>query len=210
MTFHDVRFPAKLSFGAVGGPERKAEIVELANGHEERTTPWSQSRRRYDAGTGLRSLDDVAEMIAFFEARDGEIHAFRWKDWADFKSCAPSAQCNAEDQQIGVGDEATTQFQLVKHYGDAARGFDRIIRKPVLGTVRVSVSGEPAQEGIDWQVDVTTGIITFAAPPIEEAIITAGFEFDVPVRFDTNQIVTSVSNFQAGEIPSVPVIEVRQ
>lgn len=209
MTFHDVRFPANLSFGAIGGPERRSEIVELANGHEERNTPWSQSRRRFDAGTGLRSLDDVAAMVAFFEAREGQIYGFRWKDWGDYKSCVPSESISAEDQTIGTGDDRECAFQLVKHYGDAASGFARVIRKPVLGTVQVALSGEPVREGVDWTIDPATGVVTFVSAPDEGAIVTAGFEFDVPVRFDTDRIVTSVSSFQAGEIPSVPVIEVR-
>ena len=91
MNFHDVRFPAALSVGSSGGPERRTEIVTLSNGFEERNTPWAHSRRRYDAGLGVRSLDDLAEVVAFFEARHGQLHGFRWKDWADHKSCAPSA-----------------------------------------------------------------------------------------------------------------------
>src|SRR5690606_1146171 len=102
--FHEVRFPADLSFGSVGGPERRTEIVTLANGYEERNSPWAQSRRRYDAGLGLRSLDDVAELVHFFEARAGQLHGFRWKDWADYRSGLPSAPVAKGDQQIGLGD----------------------------------------------------------------------------------------------------------
>lgn len=209
MSFHEIRFPAKLSFGAMGGPERRAEIVELASGHEARNSPWSQSRRRYDAGTGLRSLDDVAAMIAFFEARAGQLHGFRWKDWGDYKSCAPSQEIGPQDQQIGLGDGAQREFRLCKQYGDAASGFVRRIAKPVRGTVCVALSGQALREGVEWSLDETRGLVRFKTAPAAGAILTAGFEFDVPVRFDTDRIVTSVSNFQAGEIPSVPVIEVR-
>lgn len=205
MAFHETRFPASLSRGSVGGPERRTEIVELANGFEERNTPWAQSRRRYDAGMGLRSLDDVADMISFFEEREGQLHGFRWKDWADYKSCKPSAEVDAQDQLIGQGDEHLTSFQLIKSYG----GYERVITKPVSGTVRVAIDGVHRQEGLDWTVDLTTGVVTFVHPPEPQSRITAGFEFDVPVRFDTPQIVTSVTNFQAGEVPDVPVIEVR-
>jgi len=90
MAFHDVRFPTNLSLGSLGGPERRTEIVTFANGHEERNTPWAQSRRRYDAGLGLRSLEDLETVIAFFEARQGMLHAFRWKDWVDFRSARAS------------------------------------------------------------------------------------------------------------------------
>ena len=114
MAFHEVRFPASLSLGAVGGPERRTQIVSLASGHEERNTPWAHSRRRYDAGLGLRTLDDIETVIAFFEARQGQLHGFRWKDWADFKSGAASKPVSHLDQVIGVGDGVTTTFQLVK------------------------------------------------------------------------------------------------
>lgn len=205
MAFHETRFPANLSFGSVGGPERRTDIVELANGFEERNTPWSQSRRRYDAGVGLRSLDDVAAMVAFFEDREGQLHGFRWKDWSDFKSCVPSKTPSAEDQLIAHGDGVSVTFQLIKHYG----GQKRVITKPVRGSVQIAVDAVPQQESIDWSVDLALGLVTLARAPLEGARITAGFEFDVPVRFDTDAIRSSVSSFQAGEVPSVPVVEVR-
>ncbi len=206
MVFHDVRFPTSLSFGALGGPERRTEIVALANGHEERNAPWSQSRRRYDAGLGLRSLDDLHDLLAFFEARLGQLHAFRWKDHADWKSCAPSATPEPTDQLLGLGDGARRAFQLRKAYGSGPATHWRGIAKPVGGTVRVAVNGA---EVSDWTLDATTGVVTLATPPVQGAAVTAGFEFDVPVRFDTDAIRVQVSTFQAGEVPSVPLIEVR-
>lgn len=209
MAFHEVRFPANLSFGSVGGPERRTEIVTLANGFEERNTPWAQSRRRYDAGLGLRSLDDVAALLEFFEARRGQLHAFRWKDWADFKSCKPSGTVSALDQGIGQGDGERTEFALAKTYDPFGTPFARPILKPVVGTVVVALSGDPAVEGVDWVLDTAAGVVRFALPPDLGVVVTAGFEFDVPVRFDTDRIAVSVASFQAGEVPSVPVVEVR-
>jgi uncharacterized protein (TIGR02217 family) len=209
MSFHDIRFPASLSLGAVGGPERRAEIVTLASGHEERNAPWAHSRRRYDAGMGLRSLDDVATLVAFFEAREGQLHAFRWKDWSDFKSCPPSGEVSGEDQVIGAGDEVTSSFQLIKSYASGQNAYLRPIRKPVAGTVQITLSGEPQAEGVDYTLDTATGIVTFSHPPDIQAVVRAGFEFDVPVRFATDAIRTSVASFNAGEVPDVPVIEVR-
>lgn len=209
MAFHEVRFPANLSFGATGGPERRTEVVTLSSGHEERNSPWSHSRRHYDAGVGLRSLDDLEVVVAFFEARAGRLHGFRWKDWADFKSSKPSGQILGIDQLLGVGDEAQTEFPLVKHYGSGTASHTRPITKPVLGTVAVTVGTESVQETIDFEVSYETGVISFHHPPDTGAEVRAGFEFDVPVRFDTDQIITTVSSFQAGEVPSVPVVEVR-
>ncbi len=205
MAFHDVRFPADLSFGALGGPERRAEIVTLANGFEERNTPWAHSRRRYDAGLGLRSLDDVAEVIAFFEARRGQLHAFRWKDWLDYRSGAPSVDVTPLDQPIGVGDGVETVFALGKTYTSGAESYLRPVQKPVGGSVVVAVGGDAAVV----QVNATTGEVTFDVAPDPGAQITAGFEFDVPVRFDTDRLQTSAATFHAGQVPSVPVVEVR-
>jgi uncharacterized protein (TIGR02217 family) len=209
MAFHDIRFPAGLSFGSIGGPERRTEIVTLSNGFEERNTPWAHSRRRYDAGLGLRSLDDVETVIAFFEARSGQLHGFRWKDWSDFKSCAPSGTPGPEDQVIGTGNGSDRVFQLQKLYRSGQQAYARPIRKPVLGTVSVALEGDGKVEGIEFTVDPSTGEVTFTLPPEAGARITAGFEFDVPVRFDTDQIQTSVASFEAGEVPKVPVVEVR-
>ncbi|WBU61811.1 DUF2460 domain-containing protein [Paracoccus albus] len=207
--FHEIRFPANLSFGSVGGPERRTEIVTLTNGFEERSTPWAHSRRHYDAGLGLRSLDDIDALIAFFEGRGGQMHGFRWKDWADYKSCSPSAQPHCADQLIGHGDSRATSFRLCKRYASGPGSYLRPILKPVEGTVRVAVGGDEMREGAGFAVDTATGVVTLTEPAGEGAPVTAGFEFDVPVRFDTDRIAVSVASFQAGEVPQVPVIEVR-
>ena len=209
MAFHDIRFPASLSFGSLGGPERRTEIVTLTNGYEERNTPWEHSRRRYDAGLGMRSLDDLGALIAFFEARRGQLHGFRWKDWADYKSCAASRGVGFNDQVIGVGDGQRAVFALQKTYASGAETYVRPICKPVAGTVLVGLAGDPKIETIEYDLDTTTGDITFAVAPAQGVRVTAGFECDVPVRFETDRIQTSVESFAAGEVPSVPVIEVR-
>ncbi|MDU8911065.1 DUF2460 domain-containing protein [Aestuariicoccus sp. MJ-SS9] len=209
MSFHEVRFPANLSFGSVGGPERRTDVVTLSSGFEERNTPWAHSRRRFDAGLGLRSLDDIEALIAFFEARGGQLYGFRWKDWSDYKSCRPSQSVGYGDQVIARGDGATRSFQLIKTYRSGAHGYARPITKPVAGTVLTAVQDVERREGVHFEVDVTTGVVTFEEPPLQGVEISAGFEFDVPVRFDTGRIQTSVASFQAGDAPDVPVVEVR-
>lgn len=206
--FHDIRFPANLSFGSIGGPERRTEIVTLANGFEERNTPWAHSRRHYDAGMGLRSLDDVETLIAFFEARRGPLHAFRWKDWADFKSCKSSTDPTASDQFVATGDGSTTTFQLMKTYVSGEGSYARPISKPVEGTVIVSVGGTALDAG-QISIEHTTGVMTLTEAPGTGVELRAGYEFDVPVRFETDRIETSVASFRAGDVPNVPVVEVR-
>lgn len=209
MNFHEVRFPASLSLGSVGGPERRTEIVTLSNGFEERNSPWSQSKHRYDAGVGMRSLDDLAAVVEFFEARSGQLFGFRWKDWGDFKSCLPSAEVSHTDQEIGVGDEIQTVFQLVKNYRSGEGVQVRAVTKPVQNTVVVAIGGDELELGVGYSVDLKTGEVTFDIAPAEGALITAGYVFDVPVRFETDRIESSIAAFSAGEIPSVPVVEVR-
>jgi len=209
MAFHEVRYPTNLSLGSSGGPERRTEIVTLVNGFEERNSPWSDSRRRYDAGAGMRSLDDLDTLITFFEARRGQLHSFRWKDWADFKTCRPSLVVSATDQAMGTGNGAKVAFQLIKTYASGAGSWTRTLTKPVAGTVKVAVNGTARVLGADFNVDATTGVVTFNLPPASGAAVTAGCEFDVPVRFDTDRIAVTIASFHAGEIPQVPVIEVR-
>lgn len=209
MNFHEVQFPAPLSFGSSGGPERRTEIVTLSNGFEERNAPWAHSRRRFDAGLGVRSLDDLAEVMAFFEAREGQLYGFRWKDWSDFKSCQPSAAPSAADQRLGVGDGARREFTLEKVYGSDASQYRRPIKKPINGTVMVAIEGNELAYGADFLLDDRIGAIVLSKAAPAGKIVSAGFEFDVPVRFDTDRIAVSISGFSAGEIPSVPVVEVR-
>lgn len=209
MAFHEVRFPASLSFGSMGGPERRTSVVTLANGFEERNTPWLHSRRRYDAGMGMRSLDDVETLIAFFEARQGQLYGFRWKDWSDYKSGVASASVEPWDQALGVGDGTNRIFQLKKSYASGSQSYERPIKKPVVDTLVVAVGGVDQSLGSDYAVDDTTGEIVFGVAPASGVTVTAGFEFDVPVRFDTDRIVTSVASFQAGDVPNVPIVELR-
>lgn len=207
MAFHEVRFPAAISFGSSGGIERRTEIVRLVNGHEERNTPWSASRRRYDAGLGVRSLGDLDAVLAFFEARRGMLHGFRWKDWLDHKSCAPGETPAATDQVIGKGDGEARVFQLAKTYEPGPFAFKRAICKPVAGSLRVAVAGVETASG--FSLDAATGELVFDAAVAPGVTISAGFEFDVPVRFDTDVIEVNLAAFEAGEIPSIPVVELR-
>lgn len=203
--FHDTRFPADISLRSSGGPERLTHIVTLANGHEERNTPWEHSRRRYDAGYGLHSLDDLHQVIAFFEARRGRLHGFRWKDWGDFRSGPPSVPPTAYDQHIGTGDGKTLSFDLVKTYLSGEENYVRRIAKPVPGSLTSAVDGAP----VTATLDAAAGKIVFGTPPASGAEITAGFEFDVPVRFDTDRLDINLAGFKAGDIPSIPLIEIR-
>ena len=202
MAFHEVRLPARLAFGSTGGVERRTEITTLGSGFERRSTPWAEGRRRYLIGAGLRSLDDMAALTTFFEARRGRLYGFRFRDFADFNSCAPGGAAAATDQRIGTGDGVQRSFGLSKAYGD----HERRIRKPVEGSVRVAVGGA---ETTGFEVDHATGEVTLATAPASGAAVTAGFMFDTPVRFDADRIEVTLESFGAGRMVAMPLIEVR-
>ncbi|MGJ0395003.1 MAG: phage distal tail protein, Rcc01695 family [Methylocystis sp.] len=207
--FHEVRFPLDVSLGGRGGPERRTEIVTLGSNREARNARWAHSRRRYEAGYGVKSLAQLAQIIEFFEERRGRLYGFRWRDRADCASCAPGAAPGSTDQTIGVGDGARAAFQLSKTYGGAFSPYARDIVKPVAGTVRVAIDGVEISAP-DASVDAATGIVTFTpgAIPATGAIVTAGFFFDVPARFDTDFLEIDMHAFEAGAIPNIPIIEI--
>ena len=208
MAFHDVRFPDNISRGARGGPERRTQVVELASGDEERNASWANSRRRYDVAYGIRRADDLASVVAFFEARNGRLHGFRYKDWADYKSCLPSQAITATDQQIGTGTGSQQTFQLGKRYASGAQTWVRTVAKPVAGTVRVALGMVEQLSG--WTLDTTTGVINFTTAPAGGVIVRAGFEFDVPVRFDSDTLDVILDFERLGSITAIPLLEIRR
>ena len=210
MTFHDILFPLDIALKSAGGPERRTEIVAFGSGREERNARWAHSRRRYDAGYGVKTLAALQSVVAFFEERRGRLYGFRWRDRLDHMSGVPGAPVSPLDQGIGIGDGATASFQLSKNYGAGFALYARPIAKPVAGSVRVAVGGSEIAPGA-FPCDTATGIVTFAGGyiPPPGAAITAGFSFDVPVRFDTDYLEVDLSAFSAGAIPKIPLVEIR-
>jgi uncharacterized protein (TIGR02217 family) len=212
MAFHEVRLPARLAFGSTGGVERRTDVVTLASGFERRSSPWAMGRRRYLIGASLRSLADMAELTAFFEARRGRLYGFRFRDFADFASCDPGGTPGATDQALGVGGGGRTAFPLVKAYGDPGSGPGQVvarpIMKPVAGSVKVAVGGVELAGGA-FAVDAATGAVTLSVAPDLGAVVTAGFLFDTPVRFDADRLEVTLESFGAGRMAAVPLIEVR-
>jgi uncharacterized protein (TIGR02217 family) len=195
--FHEVRFPDAVARGATGGPEYATQVVTLASGFEERNRRWAQARGRWDISTGIRTREQMAEVVAFFRARGGRAYGFRFKDWSDFE---------AADAPLTVTDQPTV-WQLAKPYESGPFDESRIIAKPVAGTVVLRVGGVVQVEGVDYTLDHTTGRVTFTVSPTAPPL--ADFEFDVPVRFDTDKLEVSLSGFQHGAIPNIPVVEIR-
>lgn len=211
MNFHEVRFPTDISRGAQGGPERRTDVVALGSGHEQRNSRWADSRRRYNAGYGIKTLSQLYAVVNFFEERRGRLYGFRWRDHGDWTSAPPGTGPSPIDQLLAIGDGLTTQFQLQKTYGGTFAPWLREITKPVTGTVRIAIDGSEQIEGSDFTVDTATGVVTFlsGSVPASGLEVRAGFEFDVPVRFDSDQLETNVTGFQHGAIPQIPIVEVR-
>ena len=197
--FHDVRFPDAIARGAEGGPAFSTAVVETVAGREVRNADWSAARLRWNVATGLRRRADVEALIAFFRARMGRAHGFRFKDWSDFA---------AASQVLGTGDGALTTFQLVKRYGSGGVTATRILTRPVAGTVKVYRDEVEALSG--WSVDLATGLVTFASPPADGVAITADCAFDVPVRFDTDALRLTLQSYELGEWGEIPVVELRE
>ena len=205
--FHDVRFPLQLGFGASGGPAFSTQIVVTGSGHEQRNSQWSDALVHYDAGVGIRSEADLAALLGFFRARRGQAHGFRFRDPIDHGSAPLGQAVSALNQILGHGDGGVTRFALVKHYGDGDEIQTRRITRPDPETVRVAIDGVIQLAG--WQLGLL-GHIDFETPPSPGAAVTAGYEFDVPVRFDADRIDVSAAGWRAGELPSVPLVELRE
>jgi uncharacterized protein (TIGR02217 family) len=209
--FHEVLFPLDIALKSAGGPERRTEVVTFGSGREQRNARWTHSRRRYDAGYGVKTLIELQRVVAFYEERRGELYGFRWRDRLDHSSALPGEVETPIDQMIGIGDGVQAVFQLMKTYGALYAPYARPITKPVLDTVRISVGGDEVLAGIAFTCDITTGLISFKPGhvPASGAAVRAGFRFDVPVRFDTDYLEADLSAFSAGAIPKIPLVEIR-
>jgi uncharacterized protein (TIGR02217 family) len=205
--FHEVSLALPFALGGSGGPERRVDIVALGSGREARNTPWAHGRRRYDIGGAVRTLDQLHELIAFFEARRGRLHGFRFRDPFDFKSCLPSLTPAPTNQALGTGNGTQTVFQLQKSYGADAEAYLRPVAKPVAGSVRVAVAGVELGGGA-FSVNTATGAVTLNTAPAAGAAVTAGFLFDTPVRFDVERLDLSLDAFGAGRALAVPLVEI--
>jgi uncharacterized protein (TIGR02217 family) len=208
--FHEVLFPLDIALGSSGGPERRTDVVTLGSGREERNARWAHSRRRFNAGTGVKTLAALRSVVAFFEERRGRLHGFRWRDRLDDRTAAPGAAVAPTDQILGTGTGTQTIFTLRKTYGGAFSPWHRPVSKPVAGSVRVAVAGVERTVGTHVLVDPATGLLTFQAGhvPAAGAAVTAGFLFDVPVRFDTDFLDVDLTAFAAGAVPDIPLVEI--
>lgn len=198
MAFIETRFPADISYGSSGGPEYSTDIIETHGGYEQRNVNWSASRARYNVAHGVRTKEQLAQLIAFFRARKGRADGFRFKDWTDYQ---------ATGETLGTGDGVRTMFQLVRNYVSGSGIETRVITKPVAGTVAVYKNGVLQNLGVS--VNTSTGVVTFTVAPANGVEVTADFEFDVPVRFDTDRLSATLDAYGSHSWRDIPLVEVR-
>jgi uncharacterized protein (TIGR02217 family) len=204
--FDNVSFPLSLGRGASISPGFSTAIVTTASGHEQRNIDWASGRLRFDAGPGVRSESDLETLIAFFRARRGPAKGFRFRDPFDHSSHNMTGPPGALDQILGIGDGVRTSYALVKSYGDGPDAEKRRITRPEPGSVVVAVNGLVVT---GWSLG-DGGFILLTSPPASGAVVSAGFRFDVPVRFSEDTLSIDAANWMAGDVPSVPLVEIRE
>jgi uncharacterized protein (TIGR02217 family) len=196
--FHEVQFPNDIAYGSSGGPEYSTDVIITAGGFEQRNINWQDARAVYNVAHGVKTKAQLDELLAFFRARKGRAYGFRFKDWSDFL---------VSGQQIGIGDGALKDFQLFKTYHSGGITETRIIKKPVSNSVHIYFNNVLQNGG--FTVDYTSGIVTMTSAPENNVIITASFEFDVPVRFDTDRLSASLESYGVHSWKNIPLVEVR-
>ena len=197
--FHEVRFPDDIAEGALGGPSFSTDVVTVNSGAEQRNQNWSESRGEWSVGHGVKTQEQLDELIAFFRCRRGKAYGFRYKDFSDYKAINQPA--------IKI---TSTIYQLAKQYvsGTSDYTYTRTIRKIVGGTVKVYVNGTERTTG--KTIDINAGLLILDPPPGEGTIVTASFEFDVPVRFDTDKMSVSINNFNIYDWNNITLIELKE
>lgn len=198
MLFSEVRFPEDIAYGAVGGPEFSTDVITTHNGYEQRNVNWSCARIKYNVSHGIKTNEQLSELIAFFRARKGKAYGFRFKDWTDYK---------ANNQRIGLGDSKNTKFQLIKTYISGKVNCTRKIYKPVQNTFTIFHNKQEYLQ--EYSVDYCNGIVIFKQPPPHNTIISANFEFDIPARFDTDLLYASIDHSNTYNWNDISIVEVK-
>jgi uncharacterized protein (TIGR02217 family) len=205
------RFPDNISYGSVGGPKYNTTLVISDSGQEYANINWENSRHEFNVAMGVRSMSELSDLIRFFHLCRGRAHQFRYKNWLDYKSCDVEDNITPYDQVFGVGDGVESEFQLIKRYelyGISSLTLEYIIKKPVPNTVIVAINNNIKTINVDYVVDTTTGIVTFTTIPSVGDVLTWGGEFDLPCRFDVDELQISLDFFEHGST-NIPLIEVR-
>lgn len=212
MSFHEVQFPVDVSYGSGGGPRFSTSIVETDSGAEQRVARWNDPRYAFNVAYGIKTPTQLAAVRAFYIARKGPANGFRYKDWQDFHSNPSNgghdSSPGVRDQLIGTGNGTITTFQLAKRYTSGPTSYSRRVTKPVAGTVRVWVNGSELTAGSQFTVDSATGVVTCASAPANGHAVEASFQFDVPVRFADDDLLSRLNSFGEGSNENITLFEI--
>ena len=200
MAFHNVRLNEDIEKGSKGGPRFKTTVIGFGSGFEQRNQEWQFARGEWDASYGIQNKNDYSLILDFFMARRGRTHTFRFKDWTDFEATVV---------QLGIGDGANADFQLIKTYADAASTYTRVITRPIETSINIFIDGVLQTVTTDYTVDAL-GLITFVSAPLAAEVVTATFEFDVPVRFDIDKLDIEAEWYNAAGLPEITIVEIRE
>ena len=199
MTFIEQRFPDDISYGSLCGPEFSTDVIVTHNGFEKRNINWPEGRGKYNAGHGVKTKEQLGELITFFRICNGKALGFRFKDWTDYTGA---------DQIIGTGDGTIKKFQLIKTYSVGTNSYVRQIKKPVSDTIIIKLGNAPVNSSA-FQINYQTGLVTFKTAPAVGIKISASYEFDTPVRFDTDLLAASIDNFDSYSWQNIHLVEIR-
>lgn len=219
--FHNIRLPKAVEQGAHGGPTFHTTVTTLSSGNEQRNADWSLDLPEWDIGFGIMSAAQFYAVRQFFYARRGMAFAFRFQDWSDYN--APDVSSGLTQEPLGTGNGSNTLFQAIKTY--EASGPQPYVRKitrlvdgsytdpdtglTVPNTVSVYVNGVLQTLGTSYTLS-STGLVTFASAPGIGASVTYVAQFDCPVRFNVDKFDMSLTLFNAGQIPHLPILGQRE
>jgi uncharacterized protein (TIGR02217 family) len=193
--FDDVRLPVDIERGATGGPGFQTTVITLANGDESRNQEWEASRDKFNIGYGIQKRADMEAVYSFFMARRGRARGFRFRNWLDYQ---------VKEQAVGIVEGEPTQRQLIRPYSDGAVSTYRIVTHPVEETLRVYVNNVLTES---YTLE-DNGVLVFGADPGNN--VKATFEFDIPARFDNDDLNVQLNTYMEGTFPSIQIIELRQ
>lgn len=196
----NIRLPEQLEAGASAKPRYSTEIVSTDGGWEVRNSRWAYPKHEFSFSLSPGTKDDewLTVFRNLFYAAGGSAEAFLFKHWSDFEGL---------DEEIGTGDGIETEFQLVKNYTAGAITRERKITRPVEDTVVIFADSVVVPGA---SVDYSTGIVTITPAPALNVKITADFEFDIPVRFEDDEIELLGLTHDLDQPVSLVLLEVRE
>jgi len=197
-TFYEIQLPTNIGVGSRGGPEFTTSIIVLGSGYEQRNIEWETARARYEIGTDKRTKSEIDIIRDFFYICKGKAYGFRFKDWDDYQGTG---------EILGTGDNIEKDFQLIKTYTYGIYSYVRTINKPVAATTVIYI--DDVAQGSGWTINTVTGLVSFTAAPGVGKVVSADFEFDVPVRFDIDWLPPSFESPGVSLVESIPLVEVR-